>query len=59
MQTQATFLKIQVIELRHLLEMSGDDPIIVPQLRERIADYEKELAALESKDVTWQASPHA
>ncbi|HWG46881.1 MAG TPA: hypothetical protein VN688_29230 [Gemmataceae bacterium] len=40
-----TFLKIQTLELRSLLESAGDDPIAVPQLRERLADAEKELQA--------------
>lgn len=40
-----TFLKVQALELRRLLERAGDDPIAVPQLRERLADAEKELQA--------------
>lgn len=40
-----TFLKVQALELRRLLERAGDDPIAVPQLRERLAEAEKELQA--------------
>lgn len=40
-----TFLKIQSLELRKLLESGGNDPILGPQLRERLAEAEKELQA--------------
>jgi len=40
-----TFLKVQTLELRRLLESAGDDPIAGPQLRERLAEAEKELQA--------------
>lgn len=40
-----TFLQRQALELRKLLESAGDDPILAPQLRERLADAEKELEA--------------
>jgi hypothetical protein len=40
-----TFLKVQALELRRLLERAGSDPILGPQLRERLADAEKELQA--------------
>ena len=42
---QETFLRIQTIELKSLLEQSGDDPIIGPQLQERLEDAQKELDA--------------
>src|SRR5215469_10118159 len=45
-----TFLKVQALELRRLLESAGDDPIAVPQLRERLADAEKELQAALSQN---------
>lgn len=38
-----TFLQIQAIELRHLLEQAGDNPVRTPQLRIRLQDVEKEL----------------
>lgn len=38
-----TFLQIQTLELQHLLEAAGDDPILVPQLRERLEDAQTEL----------------
>lgn len=40
-----TFLKVQALQLRRLLESAGDDPILGPQLRARLADAEKELQA--------------
>lgn len=40
------FFKIQAIQLRQLLEQAGDDPILVPQLTERLESVEKELASL-------------
>jgi hypothetical protein len=38
-----TFFQIQVLELRGLLEKAGDDPILTPQLRERLGEVEKLL----------------
>jgi hypothetical protein len=38
-----TFLQTQVLELRRLLEAAGNDTIIAPQLRERLAEAEAEL----------------
>ena len=40
-----TFLRIQTIELQSLLDQSGNDPIIGPQLRERLEEAQKELDA--------------
>jgi hypothetical protein len=37
------FLQIQAIDLRRLLENAADDPILAPQLRERLDDVEEEL----------------
>jgi hypothetical protein len=50
MNNNLTFLKVQVLELRRLLERAGDDPIAVPQLRERLADAEKELQAAQRQN---------
>jgi hypothetical protein len=41
--SDCTFLQIQVMELRRLLEGAGDDPVLGPQLRERLEEVEKEL----------------
>lgn len=38
-----TYLQIQTVELQHLLEEAGDDPILAPQLRERLDDARREL----------------
>lgn len=40
-----TFLQVQAIQLRQLLEEAEDDPILAPQLRERLAEVEQELQA--------------
>lgn len=40
--TNLTFHQIQVLELRRLLASAKDDPILAPQLEERLADLEKE-----------------
>lgn len=45
-----TFLKRQTLELRRLLENAGSDPILAPQLQERLADTEKELQAAQKQD---------
>jgi hypothetical protein len=45
-----TFLKVQTLELRRLLERGGDDPILGPQLRGRLADAEKELEAAQRQN---------
>ena len=37
------FLQIQTAELRRLLDHSAADPILGPQLRDRLSDAEKEL----------------
>lgn len=44
-----TFLKIQALEMRRLLERAGDDPIAVPQLRERIKDAEQQIELLQAR----------
>lgn len=38
-----TFLQVQTLELQRLLQTAGDDPILAPQLRERLEDAQKEL----------------
>jgi hypothetical protein len=38
-----TFLQTQVLELRRLLDRAGDDPMLAPQLRERLDVMEREL----------------
>ena len=45
-----TFLKIQTLELRRLLEKAGDDPILGPQLRDRLDEAEKELQAAQPQN---------
>ena len=55
---QETFLRIQTIELQGLLEQSADDPIIGPQLQERLADAQKELdAETRMPDSLWRKEP--
>lgn len=54
--TTQTFLQVQVLELRHLLEGSEDDPILGPQLRERLADAEEELRNLLLMDSSAQSA---
>lgn len=44
-----TFLQIQVLELQHLLDISGDDPILAPQMRERLDDAKRELQAVKQQ----------
>ena len=44
--TKRAFLQIQAIGLQNLLDSAGDDPILVPQLRERLADVQRELEAI-------------
>lgn len=39
----------RTVDLRHLLKVAGDDPILVPQLRERLEDAERELKEIEAK----------
>jgi hypothetical protein len=38
-----SFLQVQAIELQRLLDKSGNDPILGPQLRDRLDDVEKKL----------------
>ncbi len=45
---ERTFLQVQAVQLRELLRQAGDDPILVPQLSQRLADVEDELKALNS-----------
>jgi hypothetical protein len=42
------FLKLQVIQLQALLNQASNDPILEPQLRERLEDAQRELASVES-----------
>ncbi len=37
------FLQIQTAELRRLLDVSAEDPIVGPQLRDRLSEAEQEL----------------
>ncbi len=48
--TNRTFLKVQALELRRLLESAGDDPVMIPQLKVRLAHVEKELQATQSQE---------
>lgn len=41
-----SFLQIQVIQLRQLLENAADDPILSPQLKERLGDVEQEIVSI-------------
>ncbi len=41
-----SFLQIQAIQLRQLLETAADDPILSPQLQERLDDVEKEIDSI-------------
>jgi len=38
-----TFFQLQALELRELLKKAGDDPILTPQLRERLDEAERVL----------------
>ena len=44
-----TFLRTQQIQLRHLLEVAGNDPVMKPQLKMRLENIEAQLAAAEQK----------
>lgn len=48
--TNRTSLQVQALELRRLLESAGDDPVMVPQLRVRLAHLEKELQATKREE---------
>ncbi|HQU45723.1 MAG TPA: hypothetical protein PK867_23115 [Pirellulales bacterium] len=41
-----SFLQVQAIQLRQLLGVAGDDPVLVPQLRQRPEDVEDKLRKL-------------
>jgi hypothetical protein len=41
-----SFLQIQAIQLRQLLAEASDDPILAPQLEQRVAEIESELKSL-------------
>lgn len=41
--SDSTFLQVQAIELERLLNKSADDPILGPQLRERLEEVRREL----------------
>ena len=43
--SDSEFLQVQTHELARLLEEAGDDPVLAPQLRERLADAQHELEA--------------
>lgn len=43
---EATFAQIQIIELQRLIEQAGDDPILVPQLQQRVAELNNDLARI-------------
>ena len=44
-----SYLRLKIVELRRLLQNAGDDPILVPQYRERIEDSERELTAMQTR----------
>ena len=48
MDDRRTFLQIQIFELKRLLKsaLAHIDPILVPQLRARLARFEEELATM-------------
>jgi hypothetical protein len=41
--TDREFQEVQILELNRLLERAKDDPILAPQLKERIADLKREI----------------
>lgn len=45
-----TFLQVQAVQLREMLQGAGDDPILVPQLRQRLADIEEDLRKAEQSN---------
>lgn len=47
-----TFLQLQAVQLRQLLEDAVDDPILAPQLRQRLQNVEEELAAAPSQSIS-------
>ncbi len=47
-----TFLQHQIVQLRQLLGDSGDDPILAPQLRQRLENVENELKGREPEAET-------
>ncbi len=46
----ASFLQVQALQLRQLLEDAKDDAILAPQLRERLNDIESQLQSAQHKD---------
>jgi hypothetical protein len=46
--TDRNFLQVQAIQLRQLLGAAGDDPVLVPQLQQRLQDVEDQLRTLET-----------
>jgi hypothetical protein len=42
-----TFLQVQAIQLRSMLQDAGDDPIIAPQLQERLDEVEAQMQAMQ------------
>ncbi len=45
MNDQTTFLKTQEIDLEHMLEEAKDDPVLAPQLEQRLRATRKTLQA--------------
>jgi len=46
------FLKDQAAQIRRLLDEAADDPVLVPQLQQRLQAVERELSATESTSTT-------
>ncbi|MCA9112215.1 MAG: hypothetical protein KDA52_19835 [Planctomycetaceae bacterium] len=49
---QSIFLRKQAIQLRQLLDDAENDPVLKPQLQQRLDDVESELKQLETTDQT-------
>jgi hypothetical protein len=47
---QRTFLKDQMVQLARLLDEAKDDPVLAPQLQQRLEDVEEQLRAIETKE---------
>lgn len=46
--TDRSFLQVQAVQLRQLLGAAADDPVLVPQLQQRLQDVEDQLRRLET-----------
>jgi hypothetical protein len=49
---QRTFLQDQVVQLRRLLDEAKDDPVLAPQLQQRLEDVKGQLRAVEPEKET-------